>query len=120
MFLFSLDASIRVEGSQSRTLVDVAEQQWPDAHPYEPVAHRRVVADPIPAAAWATAVSAISSPNKRTAEQDAVSAYRPNLADEAGARTRRNAFLPVSNDRRPTPNLIRLDLDHTKSGGNQT
>ena len=37
MSLFRLDASIRVEGSHSRAIADIVEQEWRDAHPGEPV-----------------------------------------------------------------------------------
>ena len=35
-------------------VADVVEQQWRDAHPYEPLAHRHVVVDPIPGHGMAT------------------------------------------------------------------
>jgi FMN-dependent NADH-azoreductase len=37
MSLFRLDASIRVEGSHSRAIVDVVEHEWRNAYPGEPV-----------------------------------------------------------------------------------
>ena len=37
MSLFRLDASIRVEGSHSRELADIVEQEWRSAHPNAPV-----------------------------------------------------------------------------------
>ena len=52
MFLFRLDASIRVEGSQSRDIADIVEQEWHDAHPGESVIRRHVGVDPVPATAW--------------------------------------------------------------------
>ena len=36
MSLFRLDASIRVEGSHSRGIADIVEQEWRNAHPGEP------------------------------------------------------------------------------------
>src|ERR1700743_4009481 len=42
MLLFRLDASIRVEGSHSRAIADIVEQEWHDAHPGEPVIRRHV------------------------------------------------------------------------------
>ena len=33
MSLFRLDASIRVEGSHSREIADIVEQEWRTAHP---------------------------------------------------------------------------------------
>jgi hypothetical protein len=34
MPLFRLDASIRVEGSHSREIADIVEQEWRTAHPH--------------------------------------------------------------------------------------
>jgi FMN-dependent NADH-azoreductase len=57
MSLFRLDASIRVEGSHSRAIADIVEQEWRNAHPGEPVVRRHVGVDPVPATAWATAAT---------------------------------------------------------------
>jgi hypothetical protein len=65
MLPFGLGASTRVEGSCTRTVVNVPEQQWGDAHPCEPVAHRHVVVDPIPATASETAVFFVAVSNDR-------------------------------------------------------
>ena len=51
MSLYRLDASIRVEGSNSRAIADIVEQEWRDAHPDEPVIRRHAGVDPIPATA---------------------------------------------------------------------
>jgi FMN-dependent NADH-azoreductase len=70
MSLFRLDASIRVEGSHSRAIADIVEQEWRNVHPDEPVVRRHVGVDPIPATAWATAVVAGRTPGEsRTNEQ---------------------------------------------------
>jgi FMN-dependent NADH-azoreductase len=45
--LFRLDASIRVEGSHSREIADIVEQEWRNAHPTQPVLRRHVGVDPI-------------------------------------------------------------------------
>ena len=58
MSLFRLDASIRVEGSHSREIADIVEQEWRTAHPHSPVVTRHIGVDPIPATAWSTAVNA--------------------------------------------------------------
>jgi FMN-dependent NADH-azoreductase len=58
MSLFRLDASIRVEGSHSREIADIVEQEWRSAHPTAPVSRRHVGIEPVPATAWATAVGA--------------------------------------------------------------
>jgi len=80
MSLFRLDASIRVEGSHSREIADIVEQEWRTAHPHSQVVTRHIGVDPIPATAWSTAVNATYVPEgHRSPEQlEAV-----NLAAEA-------------------------------------
>jgi len=83
MSLFRLDASIRVEGSHSRAIADIVEQEWRNAHPDEPVIRRHVGVGPIPATAWATAVGAGRTPgDSRTHEQQAALALAAALTDE--------------------------------------
>jgi FMN-dependent NADH-azoreductase len=83
MSLFRLDASIRVEGSHSRAIADIVEQEWRDARPGEPVVRRHVGVDPIPATAWATAVFAGFTPaESRTDEQRAAQELAATLTDE--------------------------------------
>jgi FMN-dependent NADH-azoreductase len=83
MSLFRLDASIRVEGSHSRAIADIVEQEWRDARPGEPVIRRHVGVDPIPATAWATAVFAGRTPEEsRTDEQKTALALAATLTDE--------------------------------------
>jgi len=83
MSLFRLDASIRVEGSHSRAIADIVEQEWHDAHPGESVIRRHAGVDPIPATAWATAVYAGRTPEElRTDEQQAALALAATLTDE--------------------------------------
>jgi FMN-dependent NADH-azoreductase len=83
MSLYRLDASIRVEGSHSRAIADVVEHEWRDAHPGEPIIRRHIGVDPIPATAWATAVSAGYTPeDSRTGEQRAALALAATLTDE--------------------------------------
>jgi FMN-dependent NADH-azoreductase len=83
MSLYRLDASIRVEGSHSRAIADIVEQEWRNAHPGEPVIRRHVGVDPIPATAWATAVFAGRTPEEsRTDEQKAALALAAALTDE--------------------------------------
>ncbi len=83
MSLYRLDASIRVEGSHSRAIADIAEQEWRNARPGEPVIRRHVGVDPIPATAWATAVFAGWTPEEsRTDEQKAALALAATLTDE--------------------------------------
>jgi FMN-dependent NADH-azoreductase len=83
MSLYRLDASIRVEGSHSRAIADIVEQEWRDAQADEPVIRRHVGVDPIPATAWATAVFAARTPEEsRTAEQKEALALAATLTDE--------------------------------------
>ena len=83
MSLYRLDASIRVEGSRSRAVADIVEQEWRNAHPEEPVIRRHLGVDPIPATAWATAVFANFTPaESRTDEQKAAQALAATLTDE--------------------------------------
>ncbi len=83
MSLFRLDASIRVEGSHSRAIADIVEQEWQNAHSGEPVIRRHVGVHPIPATAWATAVFAGRAPEEsRTDEQQAALALAASLTDE--------------------------------------
>jgi FMN-dependent NADH-azoreductase len=83
MSLFRLDASIRVEGSHSRAIADIVEQEWRNAHPGEPVIRRHAGVDPIPATAWATAVFAGRTPEEsRTDEQQAALTLAATLTDE--------------------------------------
>ncbi|PRY31684.1 FMN-dependent NADH-azoreductase [Umezawaea tangerina] len=70
MSLFRLDASIRVEGSHSRAIADIVEQEWRTAHPHSPVVTRHIGVDPVPATAWGTAAFAGYTPEAdRTDEQ---------------------------------------------------
>ena len=83
MSLYRLDASIRVEGSQSRAIADIVEQEWRSAHPDEPVVRRHLGVEPIPATAWATAVFAGHTPaESRTEEQQRATALAATLTDE--------------------------------------
>ena len=83
MSLFRLDASIRVDGSHSRAIADIVEQEWRNAHPDEPVIRRHVGVEPIPSTAWPTAVFAGFTPEAdRTEEQKAAQALAATLTDE--------------------------------------
>jgi FMN-dependent NADH-azoreductase len=83
MSLYRLDASIRVEGSHSRAIADIVEQEWRNARPDEAVVRRHVGVDPIPSTAWSTAVFAAYTPEEaRTDEQRAARALAAILADE--------------------------------------
>jgi FMN-dependent NADH-azoreductase len=83
MSLFRLDASIRVEGSHSRAIADIVEQEWRNARPGEPIIRRHVGVDPVPATAWATAVSGAWTPEEsRTDAQRSAQALAATLTDE--------------------------------------
>ena len=58
MSLFRLDASIRPEGSHSREIADIVEQEWRRNHPGAAVIRRDLGQQPVPSHAWADAVSA--------------------------------------------------------------
>jgi FMN-dependent NADH-azoreductase len=81
--LYRLDASVRVEGYQSRAIADIVEQEWRNAHPEKPIIRRHIGVDPVPATAWATAVFASRTPEEsRTDEQNAALALAATLTDE--------------------------------------
>lgn len=83
MTLFRLDASIRVDGSHSRAIADIVEQEWRSGHPSESVVRRDVGTDPVPATTWATAVSAAYVPaDRRDAEQQAAVALAAETVDQ--------------------------------------
>jgi FMN-dependent NADH-azoreductase len=81
--LYRLDASIRVEGSHSRAIADLVEQEWRSTHPEEPIIRRHIGVDPMPARAWATAVFASGTPEEsRSDEQNAALTLAATLTDE--------------------------------------
>lgn len=83
MTLFRLDASFRVEGSQSRAVGDVVEAAWTEANPGELIERRHVGTDVIPATAWGDAVTAAYVPeDQRTAAQRDAVALATTLVDE--------------------------------------
>jgi FMN-dependent NADH-azoreductase len=83
MTLFRLDASIRVEGSHSREIADIVEQEWRAAHPDDRIVRRHLGTEPIPSTTWAAAaLSQFTPADKRTAEQLAAAALAAELTDE--------------------------------------
>ncbi len=62
MSLFRLDASIMPTTSASREIADVVEEHWVTAHPGDTVVRRHVGSEPLPADAWAHAVTAGFTP----------------------------------------------------------
>ncbi|MST31745.1 flavodoxin family protein [Acidimicrobiaceae bacterium USS-CC1] len=83
MTLFRLDASIRVDGSHSSRIADLVEQEWRSAHPDSGVVRRPVGTEPLPADAWANAVTAARVPaEQRTPAQAEAVALAASLVDE--------------------------------------
>jgi len=83
MSLYRLDASIRVDGSHSRAIADIVEQEWRNAHPDELIVRRHVGTEPIPATTWATSVFAAYTPeDARTDEQKAAQQLAATLTNE--------------------------------------
>ncbi len=83
MTLFRLDASIRVDGSTSREIADIVEQEWLAAHPGDRVVRRHLGTDPLPADAWPEAVAASMTPAEdRTVAQRSAAALAATLADD--------------------------------------
>ena len=65
MSLFRLDASIRVDGSASREIADIVEEEWVATHPGATVVRRHLGVDPLPSTAWPLAVAAGFTPADR-------------------------------------------------------
>ena len=83
MTLFRLDASIRVDGSASREIADIVEQEWLAAHPGDTIERRHIGVDVLPADAWASSVAAAATPpDARTPEQQAAARLAATLVDE--------------------------------------
>jgi FMN-dependent NADH-azoreductase len=83
MTLLRVDASIRTDGSVSREVADSVETGWRAGQPDATVVRRDLGRDPLPAPAWAAAVSAGRTPDgERTPQQRASVAYATALADE--------------------------------------
>jgi FMN-dependent NADH-azoreductase len=81
--LFRLDASIRVDGSASREIADIVEEEWLATHPGDRVVRRHLGVDPLPSDAWAPAFTASMTPDaERTPEQQAALTLATELTDE--------------------------------------
>jgi FMN-dependent NADH-azoreductase len=64
-------------------MADIVERQWRESHPGEPVINREIGTEPLPAAAWAAAVAAGSTPEEaRSPEQRDAVALAATLTDE--------------------------------------
>jgi FMN-dependent NADH-azoreductase len=83
MSLFRLDASIRVEGSHSREIADIVEQEWQSHQPETKIVRRHIGAEPLPATAWADAVAGSWTPEEsRTDAQRAAAALAAEAVDQ--------------------------------------
>lgn len=83
MTLFRLDASINPDGSASRAIGDIVENDWADRHPEERVIRRNVGADPFQSTAWTKAMRAMSTPEgKRSRAQHLTIELVSDLAAE--------------------------------------
>ncbi len=83
MTLYRLDASIRVDGSESRKIADIVEHEWRGARPDDEILRRHVGRDPIPATQWASAVEAnFVVADQRTAAQTDALAQATAEADD--------------------------------------
>jgi FMN-dependent NADH-azoreductase len=83
MSLFRLDASILPASSASRSLADLVEREWVAAHLDSTVTRRDLAADPVPATAWADAVTGqLVAPEQRTDGQREAQALAATFADE--------------------------------------
>ncbi len=86
MTLFRLDASINPGQSASRAIADIVEAEWHLAHPGDTVIRRHVGTDPLPADAWAHAVTGARTPEAdRSERQRAGVALAARLAGELAA-----------------------------------
>jgi FMN-dependent NADH-azoreductase len=83
MSLFRLDASILPASSASRSLADLVEAEWTASHPDSTVTRRDLAADPVPATAWADAVTGgFVDDSQRTPAQREARALATTFADE--------------------------------------
>lgn len=83
MSLFRLDASIRADGSHSREIADIVEQEWRSEHPGQDVVSRHVGTDPVPATVWGLAAFAGYTPeDQRSEEQRAAIALAAEAVDQ--------------------------------------
>jgi FMN-dependent NADH-azoreductase len=83
MSLFRLDASIRDEGSHSRAIADIVEEEWRATHPEGIVTRRHVGTHPLPSTLWAEAVFASRTPeDDRSPEQRDAAAFANVLGYE--------------------------------------
>src|SRR3982751_3668886 len=98
MTLLRVDASIQGPRSASSELADLVLAEWTAVHPERPVLRRHLSADPLPADAWAAAVSAAFTPGQnRPAAHRTALARADKLADERRAPDAAVLALPLYN-----------------------
>ena len=83
MSLFRLDASILPTSSASRSLADLVEAEWVNAHPESSVVRRDLSVEPVPATAWADVVTSnFVAEEERTDRQREARGLATTIADE--------------------------------------
>ena len=98
MQLFRLDASINPDGSASRAIGDIVEDEWRGAHPGGTVRRRDLGTGPLPADAWPAAVKAAWTPeDARTGQQRESLALARELAAELRSADAVLATVPLYN-----------------------
>jgi FMN-dependent NADH-azoreductase len=98
MSVLRVDASIQGDRSASSALADLVLHELSTAHPDLPVVERHLGRDPLPAHAWAAAVTGSAVPEAdRTAEQRDALATAEQLATELQQATSAVLALPLYN-----------------------
>lgn len=98
MTLLRIDASIQGSASASSALADLVLDEYVAAHPDETVVRRHIGAEPLPSAAWATAVGAAYIPaDDRSPEQAAALELAATIAGELRSADRAILALPLYN-----------------------
>jgi FMN-dependent NADH-azoreductase len=82
MKFFRLDSSLRVDGSVSRALADVVQQEWSRAYPDAGVIRRDLGRHPLPSVWPAAVASRITPEGARTGEQRSAGVLAERLVDE--------------------------------------
>jgi FMN-dependent NADH-azoreductase len=82
MKFFRLDSSLHVDGSVSRALADVVQQEWSRVHPDAVFVRRDLGCHPLPSVWPAALASRITPEEARTGEQRSAGALARRLVDE--------------------------------------
>jgi FMN-dependent NADH-azoreductase len=98
MTVLRVDATIQGDRSASSALADLVLAEFTAAHPEAPVVRRHLGTDPLPAAAWETAISAAGTPEAdRTPAQLEALGLAARLAGELQAARSAVLALPLYN-----------------------